>query len=159
MPNKYNKILKYNQREKSMKVAFIIYVDLECLLEKMSTCHNTLEKSSTTKINKYTPFGYSLFTQCSFNEERNKVSHYRGKDSMKRFCIDLREHATKIISYEKKEMMLLTRHEWEFHNKQEVCYRCKKGFTTYDSNKNYYKVKYRCYYKGKYRDAAHNIFL
>ena len=40
MPEEDNKILKYNQGEKSMEVPFIIYPDLESLLEKMSTCHN-----------------------------------------------------------------------------------------------------------------------
>ena len=35
MPEEDIKILKYNQGEKSMKVPFIIYADLECLLEKM----------------------------------------------------------------------------------------------------------------------------
>ena len=39
MPEKDNKILKYNYGEKSMKAPFIIYADLEPLLEKMSTCH------------------------------------------------------------------------------------------------------------------------
>ena len=32
MPKENNKILKYNRGEKSMKVPFIIYADLECLL-------------------------------------------------------------------------------------------------------------------------------
>ena len=64
MPNEDNKILKYNHGEKSMKAPFIIYADLESLLEKMNTCHNNPEKSSTTKINKHTPSGYSLFTHC-----------------------------------------------------------------------------------------------
>ena len=32
------------------------------LLEKMSTCHNDLKRSSTTKIDKHTPSDYSLFT-------------------------------------------------------------------------------------------------
>ena len=49
-----------------MRVPFIIYADLECLLEKMNPCHNNPEKSSTTKTNKHTPSGYSLFTHCSF---------------------------------------------------------------------------------------------
>ena len=49
MPNEDNKILEYNHGEKSMKVLFIIYVDLESLLDKTSTCHNNPEKSSTTK--------------------------------------------------------------------------------------------------------------
>ena len=32
-----------------MKVPFIIYADLRSLLEKINTCHNNPEKSSTTK--------------------------------------------------------------------------------------------------------------
>ena len=40
MPEEYNKILKYNEGEKSMRVPFIIYANSKCLLEKMNTCHN-----------------------------------------------------------------------------------------------------------------------
>ena len=40
MSNKDHNILKYNHGEKSMKVPFIIYANMESLLEKMSTCHN-----------------------------------------------------------------------------------------------------------------------
>ena len=50
MPKEDNKILKYNNGEKSTKAPFIIYPDLESLLEKMSTCHKNPEKSPTTKI-------------------------------------------------------------------------------------------------------------
>ena len=34
MPKRFEKILKYNPREKSLKVPFAIYRDLECLLKK-----------------------------------------------------------------------------------------------------------------------------
>ena len=60
MPNKDNNIIKYNQGEKLLKLPFIIYADLECLLEKISTCYNNPESSLTTKINKHTPSGYSI---------------------------------------------------------------------------------------------------
>ena len=73
MPTKDDNIIKYNHGEKSMKVPFIIYTDLECLLEKMSTCINNPNESSTTKINKHTPLGYSIFTSCSFDESKNKL--------------------------------------------------------------------------------------
>ena len=73
MPNEDINIIKYNQGEKSIKLPFIIYADLECLLEKMSTCYNNPEESSTTKINKHTPSGYSLFTHCSFDKTKNKL--------------------------------------------------------------------------------------
>ena len=71
MPKENNKILKYNHGEKSMKVSFIIYFDLESLLEKMRTCHNNPKKLSTTKINKHRPSGYSLLTHCSFEATKN----------------------------------------------------------------------------------------
>ena len=103
MATKDNNIIKYNQGEKSIKLLFVIYADLECLLEKMSTCQNNPNESSTTEINKHTPSGYSIFTHCSFYQTRNKINHYRGKDYMKKFCKDLREHSTKIINYEKKK--------------------------------------------------------
>ena len=122
----------------------------------MNTCHNNPENSSTNKINKHAPSGYSLFTHCSFDEERNKLSHYRSEDSMKKFCKDLREHATKIINYEKKEIIPLTKEEEKSHNKQKVCYICRKEFKTDDNDKKYHKVKDHCHYAGKYRGAAHN---
>ena len=140
-----------------MKVPFIMYADLECLHEKMNTCHNNPEKSSTTKVNKHLLSGYSLFTHCSFDSTNNKLDYCRGKNCMKNFCLDLREHATKIINYEKKEMIPLTKEEEKNHNKQEVCHICKKGFGTNDSNKKYHKVRDHCHYTGKYRGAAHEI--
>ena len=129
MPNENNKILKYNQGEKSIKSPFIIYADLECLLEKTSTCHNNPEESSTTETNKYTPSGYSLFTHCSFHKTKNKLDYYRGKDCMKTFCKDLRKHTAKITNHEKKKMIPLIIKEEIDHNKQKICYICKKEFS------------------------------
>ena len=81
----------------------------------MSTCYNNPEKSSTTKINKHIPSGYSIFTHCSFDK-----SKYRDEDCMIKFCKDLREHETKIINYVKKDMILLTKKEEKNHNNQKV---------------------------------------
>ena len=64
---KDNNTIKDNQREKSIKLPFVVYADLECLLKKISTCQNNPRESSTTEINKHTPSGYSLFTPCSFD--------------------------------------------------------------------------------------------
>ena len=58
MPTKNNNTIKYNQGEKSIKLPFAIYTDLECLLEKMSTCINNPNESSTNEINKHTPSSY-----------------------------------------------------------------------------------------------------
>ena len=120
MPNKDNKIIKYNQGEKSIRSPFISYADLECLLEKISTCYNNFEESSITEINKHTPSGYSLFTHCSFDKTKNKLDYYRDDNCMEKFCKNLREHATKIINYEKNKIIPLTKKEEKNHNKQKV---------------------------------------
>ena len=138
MPTKDNNTIKYNRGEKYIKLPFVVYADLECLLEKMSTCYNNPEESSTTKINKHTPSGYSIFTHCSFDKSKSKLNYYRGEDCITKFCKDLREHATKIINYEKKDMIPLTKKEEENYNNQKVCYICKKEFDK--SDKKHYKV-------------------
>ena len=83
------KILEFNQYEKSNKVPFIGYTDLECIIEKIDGCKNNPENSSTIS---------------SFRSIENKADVYRGKDCMKKFCESLREHAIKIINFKKKKM-------------------------------------------------------
>ena len=97
-----------------MEAPFVIYAELESLLEKINTCNNTPEKSSTTEINKHAPSGYSLSTCCSFDTTKNKLHYYRCKNCMKNFSLDLKEHAIEIINYEKKEMIPLTKKKGKF---------------------------------------------
>ena len=68
---------------------------------------------------------------------------------MKRFCKDLKDPATKIISFKKKTMIPLTKEEEDDYNKENICYICKKEF-------NNDKVRDHCHFTGKYRGAAHN---
>ena len=95
MPYKDDNILKYNPEEKCMKVPFVICVNLESLLEKMNTCHNDPEKSSTTKTNKHVPSGYSLYTHSSFDTKKNKLDYYRDKYCMREFCKTLKKTCRK----------------------------------------------------------------
>ena len=158
MPNKDNNLIKYNQGDKSLKLPFIIYADLECLLKKIDTCYNNPDLSSTTKINQHIPSGYSIYTSCSFDKSNNKLSYYRGEDCMKRFCKDLKDHATKIIDFKKKTMIPLTKEEEDNYNKENICYICKKDFNndTTESSSLERKVRDHCHFTGKYRGAAHN---
>ena len=122
----------------------------------MTICDNNPKKSLTAKINKHTPSGYSLFTHCLFDTTKNRLDYYR-ENCKKNFFLDLKEHATKIINYEKK-MIPLTKEENKIHREQKVCYICKKGFSTDDDdNKKYFKVRDHCHFTGKYRGAAHDI--
>ena len=75
-----------------------------------------------------------MVTNCSFDSKRNKLDCYRGKDCIKRFCNDLKEHVTKIINYEiKKEIVPLT--DEEIYKEQKACYICKEEISIDENNK------------------------
>ena len=149
MPSNDNNLINYNNGEKSLKLPFIIYADLESLLEKISTCYNNPDLSSTTKVNQYVPSGYSIFTNCSFDKSYNNLSYYRGEDCMNRFCKDLKDHAKRIVDFKRKFITPLTKDEEDSYDKKNACHICMEDL---DSD----KVKYYCYFTGKYRGAAHN---
>ena len=153
-----NNLIKYNQGDKSLKLPFIIYADLEFILKKIDTCQNNPDLSSTTKINQHIPSGYSIYTSCSFDKYNNKLSYYRGEDCLRRFCKDLKDHAIKIIDCKKKDMIPLTKEEKDNYNKQNLCHICKKEFNNdmTESSSLECKVRDHCHFTGKYGGAAHN---
>ena len=59
MASEGTKILEFNQYQKSDKAPFIIYADLECIIEKIDGCENNPEISSTTKVSKRIPSVFS----------------------------------------------------------------------------------------------------
>ena len=73
---------------------------------------NSPEKPFTTKVSKHLVFVYSIFTQCSFDSRKSKHDYYRGKSCMKKFCRDLREHATKAINCEKMKIVPWNSGKW-----------------------------------------------
>ena len=55
MPEEVKNILKYSSGDKSLKVPFIIYADLEYLLKKEKPRQNNTENSYTEKKAKHNP--------------------------------------------------------------------------------------------------------
>ena len=103
MTSEITKLLEFNQYQKSGKTPFIIYADLECIIEKINGCTNNHENSSTTKVSKHIPSSFSMPTKSLFRSRENKHNVYRGKDYMKKFSEFLKEHAMKIINFKKKK--------------------------------------------------------
>ena len=158
MPSEDTKILQFNQYQKSNKVPFIIYADLEYIIEKIDGCTNNPENSSTTKVSEHIPSGFSMSTISSIRSIENKHDVYRNKDCIKKFCELLREHAMKITNFKKKKMKLLTKEQQESYENVKICYICKEKFENkYLKDKKNCKVRDHCRYTGEYRGAAHSI--
>ena len=50
VPSEETKISEFSQYQKSNKAPFMIYADLEYLIEKIDGCKNNPENSSATKV-------------------------------------------------------------------------------------------------------------
>ena len=65
----------------SDKIWHIIYDDLKSLIKKVNGCANNQEKSSTTKIVKHIPWGYSILAIWAFDiieRRQGKIVHFEG---------------------------------------------------------------------------------
>ena len=72
MSSEDTKILEFDQYQKSDEAPFIIYVDLECIIEKIDGCKKNRENPSTTKVSEHNPSGFSISTTSSFRIIENK---------------------------------------------------------------------------------------
>ena len=88
MPSEDTTTLEFNQYQKS----FIIYADIECIIEKIDECKSNPENSSKTKVSEHIPSDFSISTISSYRSIENKHDVYRGNDCLKNFCESLREH-------------------------------------------------------------------
>ena len=79
-PSEENKILEFNQYQKTDTTPFIVYVDLEFLVENIDG------------------LGFLTSTTSLFKNIENKHYIHRSKAFMKKFCKSLREHVMKIIN-------------------------------------------------------------
>ena len=79
-------------------------------------------------------------------------------DCIEKLCEKLKKHAMKIINYEKKEMIPITKEENKCYKNQEACHISEEKFCVDKDDKNYTnkkKVKDHCQYTGKFREDAH----
>ena len=71
------KILESNQYQKFDKAPFIIYADLEFIIEKIDGCKHNPENSCTAKVSEDIASSFSMSTISSFGNIENKHDVYR----------------------------------------------------------------------------------
>ena len=71
------KTLESNQYQKSDQSQFVIYLDLECLIEEKNACKNNTENSLTIKVSKHIPSDFSMYKLSSLKSIENKDDVYR----------------------------------------------------------------------------------
>ena len=111
-----------------MNIPFVIYADLESLLEKICT-HDKDTKIFHIK-NKQTYGVWLWIIHTLFIWLQLKQTWFSwGKYSINKYCADLRRHISYIVNCEKKkEMLPLTKQEKKSYKKPKLCHICKEEF-------------------------------
>ena len=126
MPFEDTKILEITQYWRSDEASFILYADLEWIIEKIDRCKNNPKNSFKTKVSKHIASVFSMPAISLFRSTENKHHVYRSKDCMKKLCQFLRKHEIKIINFKNKKMKLLTKDTQESYENAKICYTCKE---------------------------------
>ena len=142
MPSEDTKIFEFNQYQISDKAPFIIYADLESLIEKIDGCKSNPENSFATIVSENIPSGFSMLTISSFKRIENKHDIFRGENYKEKFCKSLSKHAMDIINFKKKKMKLLRKEQQESYENAKICYISWKNIENgYVKDKKYLKIR------------------
>ncbi|KAK5650776.1 hypothetical protein RI129_001805 [Pyrocoelia pectoralis] len=149
MPNESERYLEFKNFLFQEKVAFVIYADLESILEQNLNC---LENNCTAFDSKHIPFSIAYYLRCSYNDSLSRFRLYRGKDCISWFIKELYAIAqwANVIINNVIPMETLTPSQVEQFQNASVCHICMKPFTDCDI-----KVRDHNHFTGKYRGASH----
>ena len=85
MPDKDNKILKFNNFHKQQPVPFVIYADFEAITEKIHGCQQNNESSYTEAYQRHTDCGYGYKVVCCYDDKISIQNQYN-YIGVKRLC-------------------------------------------------------------------------
>ena len=106
MPDEGENILYYKEGEKSIRVPFVMYGDLEAVLEPVLGVEGNPDQPFEQDVNRHVPCGAALYTKFAHGELKRSMMQHRGEDCVKVFCKTMKERVYQAVRYKKKGMDL-----------------------------------------------------
>ena len=147
-------IVQYLDGQYQFKVPFMMYADLESILEPIQGASNNPNISSTRGVNIHTPSGWCIYSHFSYGNLTNPLTQYRGLDCVNEFCKHIISEAKRLYnSFLEKPMAPLTKSQLKEFKRATKWHICFKPFSEKKR-----KVRDHCNYSGLYKGAAHSSF-
>ena len=156
-------VTKFKSFRETVKIPFVIYADLESLLEKLTVAEMqtsesgmSAEQDKTEKLQKHVACSYGYKVVCCYDESMSKpFKMYRGLNSVNKFFTDIFEEEKEILDKLKQfknTPMNSSSEEQNHHKKAKTCYVCECNFTVENR-----KFRDHCHVTGNYRGASCNM--
>ncbi|KYQ58873.1 hypothetical protein ALC60_02117, partial [Trachymyrmex zeteki] len=150
LPSDDDKWLSFNNYNRKERVPFVVYADLECILEKTDSDQ---EASTLTYQHHHQVFSIGYYVRCSYDNSLSKYRFRRDPDCVSWFVEKLRSlaHCVKRILAANVPMETLSSEQWETLHSATHCHVCEKPFALDDN-----RVSDHCHLTGRYRGPAHS---
>ncbi|MCG7879165.1 MAG: C2H2-type zinc finger protein [Candidatus Thiodiazotropha endolucinida] len=128
-----NDVLQFTDYEKTLKVPFTVFADLETINPRLSTCQPPVFRSASTPFAKLEVCGFGYKVVCEDERYTKPTVIYRGKEAGRRLieCLLREEKEIRNILSNIEPMHITEEHD-KLNQKAIQCCLCKKMFTAYD---------------------------
>ena len=125
--------VKFNSFQETVKIPFVIYADLESILQAVNDSTIVVDDGGTTKLNKHIACSYGYKVVCIYDSKLSKpYKTYRGVDSLEQFFTDIfreeDEIAKKLVDFARNPI-IMTDNQKLIYEVTKKCYICKNEFT------------------------------
>ncbi|XP_044019508.1 uncharacterized protein LOC122859890 [Aphidius gifuensis] len=141
LPEEGENILKCKNHRFEEPAPFVIYADLECILEP-----------GKNDSDNHVPHSAAYYFHCTYNKSLSEFMIRRGPDCIKWFVKELKKRTQQVndILNNPTPMKPLTREQIMDFQTAQICHICEKEFLPTDIRHHDH-----CHYRGHYRGAAH----
>ncbi|XP_076632284.1 uncharacterized protein LOC143347188 [Colletes latitarsis] len=148
LPTKKDKWLKFKNYARKERVPFVVYVDIECMLENIEP----EETKNPQQYQRHKPFNVGYYVHCSYDKSLCVYKSHRDIKCVTWFAKEMFDLGQKL---EKKfnnikAMSSLTPEQSKDFLESTNCHICKKPFSETDE-----RVQDHCHLTGAYRGPAH----
>ncbi|XP_071638427.1 uncharacterized protein [Temnothorax longispinosus] len=154
LPNEDDKWLSFDNHDRKERLPFVVYADLECLLEHRE--RENAEGGARTKryaYQRHVPFSLGYYLCCTYDDTVSTYRYRRGEDCVSWFVNELRVLAHRVENKFSTNiaMVELTEDEKSEFRLATHCHVCGKLFQPEDK-----RVQDHCHLTGRYRGPAHS---
>ena len=147
--------LTFKNHNRSLRVPFIVYADIESFIEPIHTCQPDPKTSYTKQYQKHTPSSFCYFIKAFddkiyYQKPVTYTAKSEGEDVAGKFVETLEAHIKQIYQQFKfPKRMTFTKADEKRYKRATKCHIC-------DGELGDDRVRDHCHFTGRFRGAAHN---
>ncbi|XP_076674650.1 uncharacterized protein LOC143372385 [Andrena cerasifolii] len=153
LPSQDNNLLSFDGHGRKEGLPFVVYADLECILEKTEDVQKDAGEHKLCTYQKHKVHSIGYYMHCSYDASLSAYRYHRDVDCVSWFVKELKNFAdfAKPILASNVPMEKLSKDQWRAFHSAKHCQICEKPFETDDK-----RVRDHCHLYGRFRGPAHS---